>query len=204
MFQEVFNQPHLFLEITIFVVLSICTLAIITSIIINFLNAKSEKEFKTEKKSIVETSTMSLFFIFFYLIIKFHIGEFTMTNTPEKLSLITLGLVIVIAGTIVNIMGRLKLGKNWANQIVIYKEQSLVTNGVFKIVRHPLYASLIWIFFGASMLYLNGLAMLSNLFIFTPFMYYRARQEEKMLTKEFPNYQEYKKKVGMFFPKLLY
>jgi len=33
-------------------------------------------------------------------------------------------------------------------------------------------------------------------------MYYRAKQEEKFLQEEFAEYKEYKKKTGMFFPKL--
>jgi protein-S-isoprenylcysteine O-methyltransferase Ste14 len=204
MFQEIISQPHAFWDITISIILSTCTLAIIISIIINFLNAKDQKENKTEKKNIVETFSMSLFFVCFYLIIRLHVGEFIIINMPIRLSLIILGLFIIIIGTIVNIMGRLKLGKNWANQIIIYKDQTLVTSGVFGIVRHPLYASLIWIFFGAGMLFANPIALSSNLFIFAPFMYYRARQEEKMLTEEFKDYQKYQKKVGMFFPKLLY
>jgi protein-S-isoprenylcysteine O-methyltransferase Ste14 len=204
MFQEITNQPTTLLNIIIPTILSLCTFAIVISIIINFLNAQGKNKTKTEKKNIVETFTMSLFFIGFYLVIKFHIGELVMINNVPRLILIALGLFTVIAGTIVNILGRVRLGKNWANQIIIYKNQTLVTNGVFRIIRHPLYASLIWIFFGASMLFTNPLALLSNLFIFVPFMYYRASQEEKMLTKEFKDYQKYKEKTGMFFPKLLY
>ena len=204
MFQEIINKPYPLWNAIIFFILSISTLAIATSITINFLNAKNEKEAKAEKKSIVETCSMSLFFVCFYLIIKFHVGEFAITDMTIRLTMIIPGLIIIVVGTVVNIMGRLKLGKNWANQILIYKDQTLVTSGVFGIVRHPLYGSLKWIFFGASLLFSNGLALLSNLFIFIPFMYYRARQEEKLLTEEFKSYSEYKKKVGMFFPKLLY
>jgi protein-S-isoprenylcysteine O-methyltransferase Ste14 len=35
-------------------------------------------------------------------------------------------------------------------------------------------------------------------------MYYRAKQEERLLEKEFKNYRAYKKEVGMFFPKLVW
>jgi protein-S-isoprenylcysteine O-methyltransferase Ste14 len=204
MFQEIINQLRTPWNMLIFTILSICASAIIISIIINFLTASGKNEAKTEKKSIVETFTMSIFFICFYLIIKFHLGEFSLIAEPIKQISVIFGLIAIATGTIVNIMGRFKLGKNWANQIIIYKDQTLVTSGIFRIVRHPLYASLIWIFFGASILFMNLVALLSNLLIFVPFMYYRAKQEEKMLTEEFKDYPKYKKKVGMFFPKLLY
>ena len=113
-----------------------------------------------------------------------------------------IGLLILIIGCIINIIGRINLGKNWSNQIKIYDDHSLVSNGVYKIVRHPLYASIIWMFFGASLIYSNYLAFLANLIIFIPFMYYRAKQEETLLKNEFIDYKDYQIKVGMFFPKL--
>jgi len=103
----------------------------------------------------------------------------------------------------VNVRGRFNLGKNWSNQIKIYQDHYLVSSGVYHFVRHPLYGSIIWMFFGASLVYLNYLALLSNVLIFIPAMYFRAKQEEKMLMQEFPEYKEYQKRVGMFFPKFL-
>ena len=102
-----------------------------------------------------------------------------------------------------NILGRLSLGRNWANHIKIYSDHVLVSGGVYNIVRHPLYASLIWMFLGASLVYFNYLAFLAIAFVFSPFMYYRAKQEEELLLKEFEEYNAYQQKVGMFFPKIL-
>jgi protein-S-isoprenylcysteine O-methyltransferase Ste14 len=42
-----------------------------------------------------------------------------------------------------------------------------------------------------------------NTIVFIPFMYYRAKQEEKELTKTFKEYKDYQKRVGMFLPKLI-
>jgi protein-S-isoprenylcysteine O-methyltransferase Ste14 len=109
--------------------------------------------------------------------------------------------LIIIVGCIINILGRFRLGGNWANQVKIYKDQTLVTKAVYGIVRHPLYASLIWMFYGASLVYLNYAAFLANSLLFIPFMYYRAKQEETLLAKEFKGYNKYRENVGMFFPK---
>jgi len=43
---------------------------------------------------------------------------------------------------------------------------------------------------------------LLTVFGFIPMMYYRAKQEEKLLIQEFPEYPAYMKKTGMFFPRL--
>lgn len=52
-------------------------------------------------------------------------------------------------------------------------------------------------------IYQNYLIIILNTIIFIPFMTYRAKQEEVELNKTFNEYKDYKKKVGMFFPKML-
>jgi protein-S-isoprenylcysteine O-methyltransferase Ste14 len=175
-------------------------LIIFISVLINFLEADKSRGVKREKKSIVETGTMTLFFVIYYLVIKFNIGTF-LVNFKIHIILVVLGLILLVLGCTVNVVGRFSLGKNWANQIKIYNDQTLVRGGVYSYVRHPLYASLIWMFFGGSIIYLNYLAFLLNIFVFIPFMYYRAKQEEKELVLKFEDYKDYRKKVGMFFPK---
>ena len=109
----------------------------------------------------------------------------------------------MVAGCAVNIAGRLYLGSNWANQVTLYHGQELVTEGAYRFVRHPLYASLIWMFYAASIVYVNWAAFAANTCIFVPFMYLRARQEEDLLLKEFAGYAEYRRRVGMFVPRWL-
>ena len=77
----------------------------------------------------------------------------------------------------------------------------MVNVDVFCLVRHPLYASLMMMFYGATLVYFNYAAFLANTFIFIPFMYYRAKQEEELLENQFDDYANYKKETGMFFPK---
>ena len=187
-------------EIISLSIILLCVLAIFVSILINFVEAKKDKP-KKEKKSIVETGTMFLFFFIFYSLIRFNIGELSITNLYLRIPLTVLGLIVIIIGTFVNVKGRLLLGANLANQIKIYKDHTLVISGIYSKVRHPLYASLIWMFYAASIIYLNYAAFLANTLIFLPFMYYRAKQEENMLRQQFKNYNDYSKKVGMFFPK---
>jgi len=192
----------LLFEVINAIILGLAVLVIFTAILINFIESRTISQTKKEKKSIVETGTMILFFLFFYAIIRFRIGNIPNNDIPFRLSLMFICWIIIILGIYFNIKGRFALGKNWANQIRIYKKQTFVTNGVYGIVRHPLYASLIWMFYAASILYLNYIAFLMNTLIFIPFMYYRAKQEEQMLRQQFKNYKEYANKVGMFFPKL--
>lgn len=144
---------------------------------------------------------MTGFFILIYLLLRFKIGY---VETPELISFILkpLGLIILISGTYVNIKGRIDLGLNWANQVTIYTDQKLITTGIYKYIRHPLYGSIIFMFYGACLIYPNYLAFLSNTLIFIPFMYYRARQEETLLKEKFSDHNNYSEKTGMLFPKI--
>jgi protein-S-isoprenylcysteine O-methyltransferase Ste14 len=105
-------------------------------------------------------------------------------------------------GCFANIFGRINLGRNWANHIKIYEEHTFVKRGVYKIVRHPLYSSIMLMFFGACMVYRSLLGFFSVVLVFIPFMFYRAKQEEFLLIQAFGEYNDYIKSTGMFFPKI--
>ena len=196
------NTPDKVLYLISNIVIMACFYLIVLAVLIDFIEFQKRNKTKKEKKSIVETGTMFLFFFFFYYLIKFSIGKISLDFGPTVIILNLFGMLILIIGCYVNIKGRFNLGKNWSNQIKIYNDHSFVSKGVYSFVRHPLYASIIWMFLASSIIYLNYLAFLATLFIFIPFMYYRAKQEEKLLIKEFENYKDYQIKVGMFFPKI--
>lgn len=185
--------------------LIICSsvLALFVSILIDFALYTRDHHVKKEKKSIVETSTMTLFFLVFYLILMTRKGVVPIYNNNLKNTIIIIGTVAIVSGCIMNIIGRFNLGSNWANHIKIYDEHTLVQKGMYKIVRHPLYSSIMLMFYGACLVYRNILCFLAVTFVFIPFMYYRAKQEETLLIQAFPEYNDYKIKTGMFFPKMI-
>ncbi len=189
-------------EITIAVVSSLCVIAIFLAILINFLESKFANSGYNEKKNPVATESMTLFFVFYYLILRHKVGFITL---PRKVHIFLAipGMIFLIISCTVNIMGRILLRKNWSNHIRIYQTHTFVNNGVYQIVRHPLYASLIWMFYAGSIIYSNWMACLVTTLIFIPIMYFRAKQEEQMLITQFQEYVEYQSKTGMFFPRFI-
>ena len=185
--------------------LIICSsvLCLFISILIDFTLYSRDKHIKKEKKSIVETGTMTLFLVIFYLILMSKRGIVPINDINLKHIVIILGTIAIVIGCIINIVGRFNLGSNWANHIKIYDEHTLVQKGMYRIVRHPLYASIMLMFYGACLVYRNLLCLLAVTFVFIPFMYYRAKQEETLLIQTFSEYNEYKNRVGMFFPKII-
>jgi protein-S-isoprenylcysteine O-methyltransferase Ste14 len=183
-------------------VVGLCVLAVIAAVIIDFAEAGQERKSKRSRRSIVATGSMSAFFIVVYLLIRFRLGALGKIPLVPHIVVILLGLLLMLLGAFMNLRGRVDLGRNWANHIKVYDDHTLVTRGAYRFVRHPLYASLVWMGVGVGLVYLNWAAVAATLFIFLPFMVYRARQEEELLAKEFKEYADYKKRTGMLFPRL--
>jgi len=197
--------PHAPLDWFYFIavkVVVLCTAAVLAAVAWNFLRARFSGQVAEQQRSPVATGTMLLFTFGVYWLLSRHIGDLPRPGLAVDIPLVSLGLVLMVMGCAVNLLGRLRLGRNWANQVTVYEDQTLVTGGVFGVVRHPLYASLIWMFYGAGLIYLNYAALLATTFVFVPAMYYRAKQEETLLAAQFTEYEAYRRKVGMFFPKI--
>jgi protein-S-isoprenylcysteine O-methyltransferase Ste14 len=83
------------------------------------------------------------------------------------------------------------------------KNQSIIKNGVFAVVRHPIYSSEILVYSGLLVLSLS-LISFCILIIGIAFIYYISKHEEKLLLERFgPEYVDYMEKTPMFIPCLL-
>jgi protein-S-isoprenylcysteine O-methyltransferase Ste14 len=176
----------------------LCALAMLAAIAFNFLNTEKGRSFR-ERRSPVATASMTGFFVLLYLTIRF---RWSALETEDFIGLRVFGIALMVFGTAFNIWGRIFLKTNWSDHVRIYADQQLVTGGPYRMVRHPLYASLIWMFYGAALAYLNPLAAVENSLIFIPAMIYRSNLEEQALASTFGDtYAEFRKRTGRFFPK---
>jgi protein-S-isoprenylcysteine O-methyltransferase Ste14 len=84
------------------------------------------------------------------------------------------------------------LGRNFSVKLVIREQHSLVTTGVYRLIRHPMYASaLLWTLAQAFLLP-NSIAGLAGLFGFCILYFGRVQREESlMLTTYGDAYREY-------------
>lgn len=94
------------------------------------------------------------------------------------------------------------LGKNWTPTLAIQKEHTLVINGIYKFIRHPMYAShLLWAIAQILILH-NWIAGFSFIVVMVPHYLMRVGNEEKMLVQQFgADYENYMRTTGRIFPK---
>ncbi|MFA6532747.1 MAG: isoprenylcysteine carboxylmethyltransferase family protein [Patescibacteria group bacterium] len=115
---------------------------------------------------------------------------------------VTIGFILVILSFSQAISARKKLADNWTEsyEYQIKKNHELITNGIYKYVRHPIYGALLIMPTGA--LIVSGSYTFIVCFIFILFaIEIFAKREEKLLTKHFgKKYIEYKKTTKKFIP----
>lgn len=195
-----FRQPPL--AIAVNVIVYVCFLLIALAVLADFRAYHRRRDVVASDRSWVETGSMTAFFAIYYLVVRARLLE-PDVPAPWRMVALAAGLALMVVGAAFNVLGRLYLASNWANQIKIYEGHWLVTTGPFAIVRHPLYASLIWMLVGGALVYANLAGLLLSVAVFVPMMYGRAKKEEALLTGAFgERYATYRRTTGMFLPKL--
>jgi protein-S-isoprenylcysteine O-methyltransferase Ste14 len=95
------------------------------------------------------------------------------------------------------------LGLNWSQTLEVRKGHTLITHGVYRSIRHPMYAS-IWLWCLAQGLMLqNWLAGWYALVAFAIMYFIRTPREEQMMRETFgQEYIDYSRRTGRLFPRL--
>lgn len=95
------------------------------------------------------------------------------------------------------------LGRNWSDSLQLRQGHQLITSGIYRHIRHPMYA-FGWLFGVAQALLLQDwLAGLSGLVSFALLYFLRVPREEQMMIDECGNeYQAYMKRAGRVIPRM--
>jgi protein-S-isoprenylcysteine O-methyltransferase Ste14 len=111
-----------------------------------------------------------------------------------------LGILIFIAGLIITVNAQVTLKLNYSSMLRIREGHQLITHGIYKYVRHPVYSGVILRAFAIPIyaMSLQGfLFALTGIALFN----YRIGVEEKMLIEEFGDeYLEYTKATWKLLP----
>lgn len=94
------------------------------------------------------------------------------------------------------------LGSNWSPTLEIREKHTLVTNGIYRRIRHPMYLSIWLLVIAQAMILPNWVAGFGGLLSFGTLYFERVAREERMMREEFGEaYGEYLQKTGRLFPK---
>jgi len=112
---------------------------------------------------------------------------------------ISVGAVLLIAGCIVGYVSHEAFNRAVSEDRQV---RYIMKNGLYGVVRHPFYLSLILIILSLVGL-LRSYALLLGWVVMTVLLVVEARREEKELVEEFgEEYTVYQRRAGMFLPKV--
>lgn len=120
--------------------------------------------------------------------------------SDQSSTLRMLGITLYFIGLTTAVIGRLDLGKNWVDleDYQVLPQQSLVRQGIYRYIRHPIYTGDILLLIGLE-LALNSwlvLAVAIPLLIAVK----QTIAEEALLAQVFPGYSAYCRQTKRFIP----
>jgi protein-S-isoprenylcysteine O-methyltransferase Ste14 len=114
-----------------------------------------------------------------------------------------LGLFVAIAALVMFHLTHRALGRNWSVSLDVRENHQLVTDGIYRRVRHPMYSAF-WLWAIAQALLLpNWVAGFSGLVGFGILFFGRIAREERMMLETFgDSYRAYMARTGRIFPRI--
>ncbi len=110
------------------------------------------------------------------------------------------GVVFLVLGLWLLWRAHADLGRHWSAGLQIRRGQKVIRTGVFRYIRHPLYAAYFLWAFSQPLLIHNWFAGFSMLVSFVPVYAYRVAREEQMMRGHFPEYCVYAQNTDRLWP----
>lgn len=110
------------------------------------------------------------------------------------------GLTLCVVGLTIAIIAAITLKRFYSSTLVIRKEHQLITHGIYRFVRHPIYFGVLLVCMGVPV-YAASLYGFLTMLVLIPVFLFRIKMEERMLTEEFPDaYPAYRKSTSKLIP----
>ncbi len=130
-------------------------------------------------------------------------GEPRFADYPATPAQIVLGALFCAAAMWIFRRTHKELGRNWSATLEVRESHALVTTGIYRTVRHPMYAGY-WLWTAAQALLLaNWIAGLAGILAFGLHFFMRIGHEEQMLRERFGDaYIDYTARTSRIIPGL--
>ena len=110
------------------------------------------------------------------------------------------GMALVIAGLTIMVVGQITLWRYFSSFLVIREDHQLVTHGIYRFTRNPIYLGAIMAMTGLPVYAASLYGFLTSL-VLIPIFLSRIRLEEELLTEEFQDaYQKYERSAKKLIP----
>jgi protein-S-isoprenylcysteine O-methyltransferase Ste14 len=113
-----------------------------------------------------------------------------------------LGVLMFLVGGAVQLVALRTLGRQYSVYVTVQSDHQLVDNGIYRLVRHPIYLGLVLTMLGTTLAFSSWL-VIPVIVLVTIFVSLRIRQEEALLSSEFGlEFESYRQRTKMLLPHL--
>jgi protein-S-isoprenylcysteine O-methyltransferase Ste14 len=153
-------------------------------------------------KTPVETLLLILAGVGFFLPLIWVVSPvFSFAEYPLRGGPFVAGLTCLAIGLWLFSRSHADLGTNWSVTLELRQEHRLISTGVYRTIRHPMYSALILYSVGQALVIPNWVAGCSNVIALAVLLALRLRAEEKMMSEQFGDaYEAYSARTKRFLP----
>jgi len=140
----------------------------------------------TSHKTPLETGLLILAWVgFFVPLIWVASPAFSFAEYAQGAVPVVAGVMCLVIGLWLFYRSHADLGTNWSVTLEVREQHRLITQGVYRRIRHPMYSALVLYGVGHALVIPNWVAGPSNLVAFTILFGLRVRAEEQMMADQF-------------------
>lgn len=132
--------------------------------------------------------------LFVAFLFNVQVGEISFPSGITKL-----GVVLFNVGVIIIIVSLIQLNRNLSPFPIPKENGALIQNGLYSMIRHPIYTGILITFLGSSIRKDSFYKLSITALLFLLF-YFKSKYEERLLIDEFDEYKTYIKKTKRFIP----
>ncbi|MFX0170990.1 MAG: methyltransferase family protein [Candidatus Hodarchaeota archaeon] len=163
-----------------------------------------------QEKDQFKKSTLVIFLLFFLVPFLLYFPyieyqEFLQQFIPSQIALVMgiIGNLVLICGGVLMIWSRILLGPYGTPKIVIKDHHQLITKGIYRYIRHPLYLGYILLLFGYTFAFGSLFSSCLIILIMLPLTKSRMDLEEELLLVNLgEKYNDYIKRTNRLIPKI--
>lgn len=131
-------------------------------------------------------------------------GSLAFANYELPVWAVVVGALLLVPGLWLFWRSHADLRRNWSATTEIHDEQTLMTQGVYRSIRHPMYSAIWLLFLAQPLLVHNWIVGFSGPIAFAIMYFIRVPYEEAMMQERFGDcYDEYVSKSSRLWPRLL-
>ena len=167
------------------------------------ISARQSSSAKTHEPNILRALRFLVLGTVFVLLLSpwLRIGVLGRRFLSDSMPIHAAGLALTVAGILLTVWARVRLGRNWSDKVVIKTDHELIRTGPYAYMRHPIYSGVLLGIAGTALVIgeWRGVAafclMLANYWI-------KARKEERVLKDTFGEaFDEHMRRTGFLLPR---